>query len=145
MGWEHVIPQFAIRMKELCEFKDAVLRFPIQGDGNETRAFIFIDDFILGLGLLLEYGEHLGIYNIGTNEEVTIRTLAEIVGKCFGRKIEIQASDRQIGGTKRRCPDMTKLTNLGYKPIYSLRTGVPSVVQWYVDNYALRPKKEIIG
>ena len=70
MGWEHVIPQFVLRMKELSKGKGKNIKFPIQGTGKQTRAFCFIDDFIGGLMLVLEKGKHLGIYNIGTMEEM---------------------------------------------------------------------------
>ena len=57
MGWEHVIPEFVIRMKKLCErYSEDPLEFQIQGTGNETRAFCYIDDFIDGLMILLEKG-----------------------------------------------------------------------------------------
>src|SRR3989338_5856795 len=50
MGWEHVIPQLILRMKELCkDNKSKKIKFQIQGTGNEIRAFCFIDDFIDGL------------------------------------------------------------------------------------------------
>ena len=57
--------------------------FPIQGTGKETRAFVFIDDFIDGLMLVLEKGKHLEIYNIGTTEEISIKDVAIEVGKYF--------------------------------------------------------------
>ncbi|MDI6828932.1 MAG: SDR family NAD(P)-dependent oxidoreductase, partial [Armatimonadota bacterium] len=114
MGWEHVVPQFVLRMKELCRDPTDPVRFPIQGTGKETRSFVFIDDFIDGLMLVLERGEHLGIYHIGTMEEITIEEVAHLVGEYFGRQIEIVPGDLMKGGTSRRCPDITKLAALGY-------------------------------
>ncbi len=58
MGFEHVIPQMALRMKELCSQHKEMIDFPIQGNGKETRAFIYISDFIDGLAILREKGEH---------------------------------------------------------------------------------------
>ncbi|SVB17929.1 uncharacterized protein METZ01_LOCUS170783, partial [marine metagenome] len=47
MGGEHVIPQFVFRMKECStQQPDGALTFNIQGSGEETRAFIYIDDFV---------------------------------------------------------------------------------------------------
>jgi len=139
MGWEHVIPQLALRMKELCKTPDDPVHLPIQGDGRETRAFVFIDDFIAGLGILLEHGKHLNIYNVGTSEEVTIKKLAHLVGDCFGRRVKIQPGKPAEGGTLRRCPDISKLTALGYKPQFPLCKGVPIAVEWYVENAHLKP------
>jgi dTDP-glucose 4,6-dehydratase/UDP-glucose 4-epimerase len=49
MGWEHVIPQLAVRIRELARASQGELRVPIQGDGTETRAFAYIDDIVEGV------------------------------------------------------------------------------------------------
>jgi nucleoside-diphosphate-sugar epimerase len=135
MGYEHVIPQFVVRMQAAVEKSDAnPLPFPIQGTGQETRAFVYIDDFTDGLMLALEKGEHLGIYHIGTQVETSIADIARLVGEFFGRDIDIVAGELQKGGTPRRCPDITKLKNLGYQPKISLQEGITKTAQWYVEN-----------
>lgn len=134
MGWEHVVPQFVLRMKRLCATAADPVRFPIQGTGNETRSFVFIDDCIDGLMLVIERGQRLGIYNIGTTEEITIGEVARMVGEYFGRRIEIVPGELARGGTRRRCPDITKLFALGYQPKFRFRDGLPITADWYVEN-----------
>ncbi len=132
MGWNHVLPHFIMRMKKLAAAStDGRVQFPIQGTGQETRAFEYIDDFVDGTILMMEKGEHLGIYHIGTDEETTIGRAAEMVGAYFGVDVEIIASPSPEGGTSRRCPDISKLCALGYKPRYSLRDGLPIAARWY--------------
>ena len=59
MGWEHVIPQFALRMKDMCaSISGKTINFPISGTGKETRAFVYIDDFIDGLKIMIDKGEN---------------------------------------------------------------------------------------
>ena len=72
MGLEHVIPQFALRMGELCRTTTGTIRFPVQGTGKESRSFIYIDDMIDGVLRVIDRGKHLEIYHIGTENEVTI-------------------------------------------------------------------------
>jgi len=134
MGWEHVIPQFALRMKALSAKKEDPLSFPIQGTGDETRAFVYIEDFANGFGIMMEHGEHLGIYNIGTMEEVTIKQLAHITGQYFGREIKVVPGELAKGGTLRRCPDMAKLISLGFQPSFSLPQGLQPTLQWYDEH-----------
>ncbi|KPK77673.1 MAG: NAD-dependent dehydratase [Phycisphaerae bacterium SM23_30] len=136
MGFEHVVPQFIVRMQRLIETSGAgeVIRFGIQGTGEETRAFVFIDDFVDGLMRVLEKGEHLGIYNIGTTEEITIKQAALEVAEYFGRRIEIEPGAAAAGGTRRRCPDINKLMALGYRPRYLFKQGLALTAQWYVEN-----------
>lgn len=142
MGWEHVIPQFAVRMKELCaQDKNPSIMFPIQGTGDETRTFIFIDDFIDGLMLIMNKGEHLGIYHIGTMEEISIRDVALQVGRCFERDVTIVPGKLAEGGTIRRCPDISKIIKLGFSPKVSFEKGVGTTVRWYDENSSKKTKK----
>jgi nucleoside-diphosphate-sugar epimerase len=137
MGWEHVIPEFALRMVDLPAQPDPVA-FPIQGTGRETRAFVYIDDFIDGLLLVLDKGQHLETYHIGTTEELAIADVARAVARQFDREIRVVPGEAAEGGTSRRCPDIGKLRALGYKPRYTLDDGLPSVVTWYRDHAAER-------
>lgn len=135
MGGEHVIPQFVLRLKQLLDEASAdPVRFPIQGSGKQTRAFIFIDDFIDALSLVMEMGEHLGIYHIGTMDEVTIESLARTVAEYFGRRIAVMPSEPALGGTSRRCPDIHKIAALGFVPRCTLREGVMATARWYDAN-----------
>lgn len=141
MGWEHVIPQFVLRMKEICKGNEGKrIKFPIQGTGKETRAFVFVDDFIDGLMLVLEKGEHMNIYNIGTMDEISIKQVAIEVGKYFGKGVKIIPGKEAKGGTKRRCPDITKLKKLGYEPRVSFEKGLKITAKWYDKNAYKKPK-----
>jgi nucleoside-diphosphate-sugar epimerase len=134
MGQEHVIPQFALRMRRLSRQTEGTIRFPVQGNGLETRAFVYIDDLIDGLMRVIERGEHLGIYHIGSEEETTVERLAKLIGKYFGREVEIVPGRLRPGGTLRRCPDIGKLRALGYQPRVPLSEGLTTTVQWYEEN-----------
>ncbi len=139
MGREHVIPQFILRMKDLQNAPEDPVPFPIQGSGQETRAFVYIDDFSDGLLRVIEHGEHLNIYHIGTVEEVEIAEVARIVARRFGRSIEVRSGESAAGGTLRRCPDITKLTALGYMPGISLEEGIDRTAAWYERNASPHP------
>ncbi len=142
MGFEHVIPQFVGRLQELSETsKDKPLKFTIQGSGEQTRSFIYIDDFTAGLLLMVDKGEHLGIYHIGTLEEVRIDELAMQIAHQMGLSIEVVRGPEAPGATLRRCPDISKLSKLGFKPHFSLADGLKPTVDWYIQNRA--PKRNI--
>jgi len=141
MGWEHVIPQFAVRLADLAAAEPTGrLRLPIQGDGRQTRAFVHIDDFTDGLLRVIERAAHLGVYHIGSTEEVTIGELASKVAACLGREVAIVAGAEPPGATARRCPDIAKMRELGYAPAIALDQGLPGVVRWYAENRHLRPE-----
>jgi nucleoside-diphosphate-sugar epimerase len=141
MGWEHVIPQFALRIKKLGPQQPASrLPFQIQGSGQETRSFCFIEDLVAGVMVMRDKGEHLGIYHIGTTEEVSIADLAKRIADLADSEIDLIPGKPAPGGTLRRCPDISKLAKLGYKPRVPLNDGLEPTVDWYWRNAALAPK-----
>jgi nucleoside-diphosphate-sugar epimerase len=143
MGWSHVLPHFVMRMKRLAaEVLDGPIRFPIQGTGRETRAFEYIDDFVDGAMVMMEKGEHLGIYHIGTDEETAIADAARMVGDFYGRAVDIEPSPAPEGGTPRRCPDISKLRALGYAPRFTLAQGLPVIAGWYDENAGDAPETQ---
>lgn len=135
MGFEHVIPEFVVRMRALAPEANGRVAFPIQGSGTQTRSFVHVDDFIDGVLVALERGEHLGIYHIGTREEVTMADLARKVAACLGRVIDVVPGTPASGGALRRCPDIARLGALGYEPTRLLSDALPPVVRWY-DQHA---------
>ncbi len=132
MGSEHVIPQLTARIADLSREGSRAIELPIQGTGNETRAFVFVEDMVNGMLRVIEKGEHLGIYHLGTQEEVSIRTLAETIGAVMGIRVSLKAGPLQPGGTLRRCPDIAKARGLGYEPRVPLREGLERTVPWYI-------------
>lgn len=140
MGWEHVIPQFSLRAKdEVSKNSSGSVSFQIQGDGTQTRAFVHIDDFIDGLRVIMDKGEHLGIYHIGNPEEVTMAELARQVIACFGREATLVPGEAPSGATPRRSPNIGRINALGYTPKISLAKGLPDIVTWYAENAHRKP------
>jgi dTDP-glucose 4,6-dehydratase/UDP-glucose 4-epimerase len=143
MSWEHVIPQFIVRSIDLIQqHPTGHIPFPIQGDGRQTRAFTYIDDFVDGLLLVIDQGRHLNVYNIGNPEEVTIEEVARRLFRHFGREAQLLPGELPPGSTQRRCPDVSKLRALGYAPSIPLAVGLTRTVEWYSTHMHLRPNKE---
>jgi nucleoside-diphosphate-sugar epimerase len=141
MGFEHVIPQLALRLQAAGKHQPSGrLRLEIRGTGEETRSFCFIDDLVAGVMVMRAKGEHLGIYHVGTGEEVSIADLARRIAAHAGREIELIAGQPAPGGTARRCPDISKLARLGYKPRVPLAEGLPPTLDWYWQHAELAPK-----
>ena len=140
MGFDHVIPQFAVRLKRATsKHASGAVPFPIQGSGAETRSFCHVDDLVQGVMIIREKGEHLGIYHVGTAEEVSIADLARRIAKIAGRDIVLGPSAVLEGSTRRRCPDISKLAALGYRPRVALDEGLPPTVKWYWDHASMAP------
>jgi len=89
--------------------------------------------------VMRDKGTHLGIYHVGTTEEVTIGDVARRIAAHAGRDIEFVSTPAPAGGTERRCPDIAKLAKLGYSPQVPLDKGLPPTVDWYWANENLAP------
>lgn len=141
MGFEHVIPQFAVRLKRgAAQQPSGSIKFEIQGDGHQTRSFCHVDDLVRGVMVMRLKGEHLGIYHVGTTEEIAIADLARRMAAHVGRQIELVAGPMPPGGTERRCPDIGKLAKLGYAPQVPLAKGLPPTIDWYWAHEQLAPR-----
>jgi UDP-glucose 4-epimerase len=139
MGWKHVIPQFITRAAQFIDSPTgSAHKFEIQGDGSETRAFCYVDDIVSGILTMYAHGADREIYHIGNDEEVTIRDLALRVGDMVGVDIDIVAGPEAVGGTRRRCPDISKMRGLGYTPTVDLDNGLRRTTTWYREHAASR-------
>tara|TARA_B100001057_G_C22789692_1_gene927096 strand:+ start:528 stop:1481 length:954 start_codon:yes stop_codon:yes gene_type:complete len=122
MGYDHVIPELIMKIRTKGN------NLQVQGTGNETRSFINIKDFINAFDILLKKGKNLNIYNIGTNERITIKKLTNMMLKIFKSKKMIKYRKLAKGGTKHRCPDIKKISKLGFKQKIKLREGIYSLI-----------------
>jgi len=129
MGFEHVIPEFIRK----CVKNE---KFTVQGDGTETRSFCYISDAINGIILISENQNAANeIYNIGTNEEVSIKKLIQLLENIHGEKINPVFQEFKNAGTKRRIPDIKKISKLGYVQKVSLKDGLKMTYEWYNNYY----------
>jgi len=114
----------------------------IHGDGRQSRCFADVSDVVGALVALMEQPAAVGeVFNIGTDEEVTIRALAERVKVITGSHSEIicvpyeQAYGEGFEDMPRRVPDLSKIGNLiGYRPTKSLDQILQGVVDYFRDS-----------
>ncbi len=100
----------------------------VYGDGTQTRSFCHVADAVGALVRLLQTPEARGqVFNIGSDQEISIRELAEKVRTMTGGRSEIQyipyeeAYGPSFEDMHRRVPDLTKIRRLiGYQPRYDL-------------------------
>ena len=122
MGDEHVVPELIEKVKSAKKI------LKIKGSGLETRSFIYIDDFVKAFYLIFKKGKHLNIYNIGTEEQIKIIDLANLIIKIFKKKIIIKKEQIAKGGTKHRMPDIKKIRKLGFKQTISIIQGLKKII-----------------
>jgi UDP-glucose 4-epimerase len=110
----------------------------VHGDGQQVRCFGHVHDVVRGiLGLMATPGAAGRVYNLGNDEPVSIRQLAERVIRYVNPELEIRhVPYAQVFGDgfediRRRIPDLTRVREtIGYEPRYNLDDIVRAVVAW---------------
>tara|TARA_B100000674_G_scaffold2074_1_gene1719 strand:- start:5309 stop:6193 length:885 start_codon:yes stop_codon:yes gene_type:complete len=107
----------------------------IYGNGNQTRSFSFIEDTLDGLLKVINY-ENSDVFNIGSENEITIKHLAETVISLTNSNSKIVYKDIPEDDPKQRKPDLTKAKEqLNYVPRYSLEDGLKITIEWVIKTY----------
>lgn len=137
----HVVPALIRKFHEAkIRGDDSVI---IWGTGNAKREFLHVDDmaeasiYILLLDKAIYEANTqpmLSHINIGTGSDVTIRELAETISEVVDFKGEIKFDSSKPDGAPRKLLDVSLLTKLGWKAGISLREGLTTTYNWYVES-----------
>lgn len=110
---------------------------------HPTRDFSFVDDTVRGFIAIAQAAGAVGqVVNLGTNFEISIRDLAQLIAEIMGRDIEIETEAvrvrPELSEVERLCADNAKARELlGWKPLYAgrdgLRRGLAATCAWFQD------------
>lgn len=108
---------------------------PIYGDGHQMRDYQYVGDHCRALDIVLHDGELGEIYNVGTGHEMENLTMVEILLDELDqpRSLLRHVADRP-GHDRRYSLNVTKITELGWEPEYSLPEAVRVTARWYRKN-----------
>ncbi len=110
----------------------------INGDGSQTRDFLYIDDLIAAIlktVATLHGGE---VFQIATGEETSIKEMAGILAEHLaantGRRPAIRYGEPLCGEVSRNFSDISKARQmLGWAPRVQLREGLLRTVNWFIS------------
>jgi len=111
----------------------------VYGDGKQTRCFGYVVDVVGALIKLMDHDDAVGqVFNIGSNEEITILELAQRIKKLTASNSEIvfvpydEAYEEGFEDMPRRVPDTTKIQNtVGFRPEMPLDGILQSVIEYH--------------
>jgi dTDP-glucose 4,6-dehydratase len=103
----------------------------VQGTGTQTRSITYVDDLVRGILLLLDSGE-TGPVNCGTEHELTMLELAELIVRLTGSTSQIQLVPRALDDPEKRRPDLALArTRLGYEPRIGPEEGLRRTIEFF--------------
>lgn len=105
----------------------------INGDGLQTRDFIFVEDTVrLALNLAKREGLYGGVINLGTGREVNIRDLVDYICQVSGYKGEIVYAPARLGDVRRHCAEIGLLKSLIDEfSLLPFDKGLARTWEWY--------------
>ena len=103
----------------------------VNGDGEQSRGFTYIDDIALGIILALKPVGY-EVVNLGGHEVITINNLVKLIEDVVGKKAVVQHGPPNPADMLTNWADVTKAGQLlGWEPQYDMRAGVEKLVEWY--------------
>jgi GDP-L-fucose synthase len=127
----HVIPAI---INKVFHAKDN--KIEVWGTGEQTRAFVYARDIAKGMMLATEKYRVADPINIGSDEEVSIRQLVDLIIKVIGLDVKPVFDISKPIGQRKRYADMTKARNvLGFVPEFLLEDGIKKTVEYYKGKY----------
>ena len=105
----------------------------VYGDGQQTRAFCYVDDLISGFTRMMDSGDDIaGPINLGNPDEFTIRGLAELVIELTGSSSKIVSKPLPQDDPRQRRPDITRAKALlDWEPKTRLREGLAQTIAYF--------------
>lgn len=129
MGLAHVIPELLQRAYE-AEDGGRLGVYSVE----HRRTFCHVSDAVEMFSRAAQAPEGVGeTLNVGKQKpEIPIGELAELIVEVVGRRLEIEALEAHPGSPARRCPDMTRTSEVtGYVAEMSIEDGVRDTYDWY--------------
>lgn len=125
----HVIPGMINKFYDAKINKKSEVVF--WGDGTPTREFLYVDDLADACIFLMEQYNGNQYLNVGSDVEITIRELADIINEKIGYKGKIVWDTQKPNGTPRRKLDNIKLFDMGWRPKVSFEEGLKRTIDWF--------------
>jgi len=127
--------------RKVVEAKDnGTLTIEIWGEGTRTRSFMFIDDCLEGIDMIMHCDELIATpINLGSSELVSVNGLLDIIEGIAGTKVKRTYDPTAPKGVGGRNSDNTMIKAvLGWEPSTPLLTGMSKTFPWIEEQYFLR-------
>lgn len=129
----HVIPAL---IKKFLEAKEnGEKEVIVWGTGKPTREFLYVKDAVKGIILAVEKYDKEDPVNLGAGFEISIKDLAELIGKLAGFEGKIVWDSSKPDGQPRRMLDVSKAKKeFDFEAHTKFEEGLKETIDWYLQN-----------
>jgi len=129
----HVIPALIRKFIEVIEKNENEV--VVWGTGKPTRGFLYVEDAAEGILLATEKYNKSDPVNLGTDLEISIKDLAELIAKVTGFKDKIKWDTNKPNGQPKRRLDISRAEQeFGFKAKMNFEEGLKRTIEWYKNN-----------
>lgn len=126
----HVIPAMIRKFVTAAEQREPTVT--LWGDGTPTREFLYVEDAAAGIVLATEKYDSSEPVNLGNGEEISIRSLAELLADLTGFSGQIIWDKSKPNGQPRRCLDTRRARErFGFVAGTPFKQGLKQTIDWY--------------
>lgn len=139
--YSHVLPALIRRFHEATQ--QACDEVVIWGTGTPRREFLHVDDMAAASLFVLDLPREqyeantqpmLSHINVGFGEDISILELAQLVAKTTGFEGKIVTDPSKPDGTMRKLMDVSRLSEMGWRPRIDLEQGLEETYCWYLEH-----------
>ncbi len=134
LATSHVLPAL-IRKFHQAKLEGAP-EVEVWGTGKPRREFLHVDDLADACLFLMDNYDSPEIINVGTGVDITIATLAGLIGDIVGYQGSVRFDDTKPDGTPQKVLDVTRLNGIGWRARIGLKDGIRDTYHWYLENFA---------
>lgn len=125
----HVLSSLVRRFVDAIE--EGVQIVTVWGTGVARREFMHVDDVAKAIIFFMSNYKSGEVINIGWGEDITIKELAEMIARLSGYKGAIEWDTSRPDGMPRKCLDVSRMLDFGFKPTISLEEGIMKTIKEY--------------
>ena len=126
----HVVPAL---IKRVLDGEDP---FVVWGTPDVVRDFLYVKDVVKASLLVLEKGESMRPYNVGSGIAITVGDIVNAILKATGKTPEVIYDETKPTTIPFRMVSTERLTKeLGFVPSYTFEEGIQETVNWYLENH----------
>ncbi|MBX9578119.1 MAG: GDP-L-fucose synthase [Chthoniobacterales bacterium] len=137
----HVLPALLRRFHEAVQIKAPSVT--LWGTGKSLREFLHVDDLASALLAVLAMETPPDWINAGSGTDVTIRELAELIARITGFEGKLEWDTTRPDGTPRKLMDSGKLLATGWRPKFSLESGIRHAYADFLNSLQKESLREI--
>ena len=123
-------------MPGICEALVNNKTLDVRSNGKYVRDYLYVEDVVDGYLFLLSKIDSIKgeAFNFSSNDNLSVLDVIKTAEKSLGQKIKYVIKNNEKNEIPYQHLDDSKIRKLGWISKHSLKTSLPSVLEWYKDN-----------